>query len=278
MERETVERTHDRVRLDASHDGTVAWLVMERGDRPANAFTADMVAGMTSALTMAPPTTACLVVRGEEEFSVGADLGAVGDEPAARRPAVIESVAGASNRFILALRSLDVPVIGAINGPAAGGGLGFALACDVLVMHSNAYLDPAYARVGLTPDNATPYFLARALGPYRARELLFVPRRIDAEEARQLGLVARTIDGDAQAFDRQVGRYAATVASGPPGVHGATKALVETALTDPLADHLERERVAIAQAADSPVFDEGLAAFFEDRDPDWPDGGGSPGD
>lgn len=270
MSREVVRREHDRVRLDRSHGGTVAWLVMERGDGPANAFNAEMVDGMTATLLSLPRETGCLVLRGDREFSVGADLRAVADAPVAERPAVIDAIASASNRFIRGLRAVEVPTVAAVNGTAAGGGLGFALACDVVVMHEAAAMDPAYARVGLTPDNATPFYLARTLGPYRARELLFSPRAVSAEEARELGLITQLFDGDAEGFDQQVGAYAADLGQVPSTVHGVTKTLVDTAFTDPLEDHLERERVAIKRAADSPVFAEGLAAFFENRTPDWP--------
>jgi 2-(1,2-epoxy-1,2-dihydrophenyl)acetyl-CoA isomerase len=269
MARDDARRFHDRVRL-ATVDDDVAWLVMERGERPANAFDASMVDAMTEALSALPDTAGCLVLRGDREFSVGADLAAVREAPADRRSERIEAIAGASNRFIRGLRGLDQPVVAAVNGTAAGGGLGFALSCDLVVMHTDAVLDPAYARIGLTPDNATPFFLARALGPYRARALLFDPRPIDAEDARSLGLSSRTVSGDRAAFDDAVGELAADLARTPTSVQGMTKSLVDTAFTDPLDTHLKRERAAIKRAADSPAFQEGLAAFFEDRPPDWP--------
>lgn len=268
MSRES-RRFHDRVRLEPSNDGDVSWLVMERGEGAANAFDEPMVDAMAAALDDLPEQTRCLVLRGEREFSVGADLAMVRETPSDQRSSTIGALAGASNRVIRALRSLGAPVVAAVNGTAAGGGFGFALACDLIVMHEDAVLDPAYARIGLTPDNSTPYFLARTLGPYRARELLMNPRPIDAEKARSLGLAVRTFGGDAEAFDRAVDSFAAELARVPASVHAGTKSLVDAAFTDPLADHLERERQAIEQAAADPVFDEGLAAFFEGRDPQW---------
>lgn len=263
-------RFHDRVRLENTYEGTVAWLVMERGGGPANAFDETMVDAMTTAVAEIPNRAGCLVLRGEREFSVGADLRTVYETPVEQRSTVIDRLAGASNQFIRGLRGLDVPTVAAVNGTAAGGGLGFALACDILVMHVDAVLDPAYARIGLTPDNATPFFLARALGPYRARELLFHPRAVDADEAVSLGLSSRTVSGDPETCDEKVGEFAAALARVPSSVHGATKRLVDTAITETLEDHLEHERETIAQAASSPVFEEGLEAFFEDRSPDWP--------
>lgn len=242
---------------------------MERGDAPANAFDASMVEAMTEGLTTLPESTGCLVLRGDREFSVGADLAVVHEADEEHRPARIDAIAGASNRFIRALRDLDQPVVAAVNGTAAGGGLGFALAGDLIVMHAEAVLDPAYARVGLTPDNATPFFLARALGPYRARSLLFDPRPIDAEAALALGLADRTVPGDGAEYDDEVGELAADLARFPTSVQSATKSLVDAAFTDSLETHLEREREAIRRAAVSPTFHEGLEAFFENRPPDW---------
>lgn len=260
-------RFHDRVRFEASHDGTVGWLVMERGEGPANAFDVSMVHAMTEALGALPDSAGCMVLRGEGEFSVGADLATVRDTPPDDRPAVLREIAGASNGFIRALRRLEVPSVAAVNGTAAGGGLGFALACDVIAMHADAVVDPAYARIGLTPDNSTPYFLARTLGPYQARDLLFAPHAVGADEAHELGLASRVIP--AGSFDEEVGEYAVELARIPSSVQVTTRSLVDTAYTDALDAHLERQCEAISRAAETPPFVEGLAAFFEGREPDW---------
>lgn len=277
MNRDDARRYHERVRVDVRQDGAVAWLVMERGGGAANAFDEPMVDAMAAAIDDLPEGAGCLVLRGEEEFSVGADLAMVRETPPTERPATIEALADASNQVIRALRSLELPVVAAVNGTAAGGGLGFALACDLVVMHAEAVLDPAYARIGLTPDNSTPFFLARTLGPYRARELLFDPRPLDAEAARSLGLSVRTFDGSPAEFDDAVGSYAAEFARYPASVHGGTKTLVDAAYVESLEEHLERERETIGRAADSAEFKEGLAAFFEGRDPEWGAGSGMSG-
>lgn len=266
-----MQRFHDRVRVSYADDA-VAWLVMEKGDLSMNVFTTSMVDAMTEAVESAQGAVDCLVLRGEEEFSVGADLQAIEEMPREMRPAKIDNIAAASNRFIRALRSFRAPVLAAVNGTAAGGGLGFALACDLLVMHVDSVLDPAYARIGLTPDNATPFFLARALGQYRACELMFNPRPIDAQEAHDLGLSSDSYDGDGTAFDEQVNEFASKLASGPTSVHGMAKSLIDTAFEDTLDEHLEKERNTIKNASDSKVFTEGLDAFFAGREPNWPSG------
>jgi 2-(1,2-epoxy-1,2-dihydrophenyl)acetyl-CoA isomerase len=268
----TAERYHEHVRVEwLSESARVAWLIMEQNDRPSNSFTASMVDAMTEAVETAGDGVDALVLYGEEQFSVGADLQSVRDAPNEMRPAVIDNIAAASNRFIRALRSLDAPVVAAVSGTAAGGGLGFALACDLIVIHADATLDTAYARIGLTPDNASPYFLTQALGPYRARELFFDPEPLSAEEASALGLANVVLDGDSEGFRRQIREYVAGFTQYPTGVHARTKTLVDTALESGLDEHLEHERDAIKRISDSAAFDEGLSAFFENRRPEWQD-------
>ena len=210
-----------------------------------------------------------LVLTGEGQFSVGADLRLVYETPKEMRPAIIDNIAAASNRFIRAIRGLDAPVVAAVYDVAAGGGLGFALACDIIVLHAEAALDTAYARIGLTPDNASPYFLTQAVGPYRARELFFDPKSLSAEEAKTLGLANKIIDGTLEEFEKQVDEYVSRFTKFPSNVHSQTKTLVDTALESNLDNHLEQERVTIKKTSDSEIFEEGLSAFFEGRDPAW---------
>jgi 2-(1,2-epoxy-1,2-dihydrophenyl)acetyl-CoA isomerase len=275
----TTERFHDRVRVDfgrpATHpdddsrDARVAWLVVERGDRPTNSFTAPVVEAMTAATAAAAERARCVVVRGEGQFSVGADLRHIRDRSPDARPGTVDAIASASNDFVTRVRAVPVPVVAAVTGVAAGGGFGFALACDLIVAHADATFDAAYARVGLTPDNATPFFLARLLGPYRARELLLHPEPLPAGETRDLGLVSAVFDGPPAGFDEQVAAFVEPFTRLPPSVAGETKALVDSAVETTLADHLALEREAVVRASRDAVFAEGLDAFFERRDPDW---------
>jgi 2-(1,2-epoxy-1,2-dihydrophenyl)acetyl-CoA isomerase len=266
----TSKRYHDHVRVEWPNESScVAWLVMEKNDRPSNSFTASMVDAMTEAVENISREVDAVVLYGDEQFSVGADLRTVHDAPNEMRPAVIDNIAAASNRFIRALRSLDAPVVAAVYGTAAGGGLGFALSCDLIALHADATLDTAYARIGLTPDNATPYFLTQAVGPYRARELFFNPEALSAEETSALGLANVVLDGDPDEFRRQVSEYVAGFTQYPTSVHARTKTLIDAALESELDEHLEHERDAIKQASDSTAFDEGLSAFFENRRPEW---------
>lgn len=262
------ERFGDRVRVDFRED-RLAWLVVEPGDGPVNSFRAETVEGMTAALDAAVERARVVVVRGEGGFLVGADIRHLRDQSAETRPETVDDIVSASNEFIRRVRDAPALVVAAVTGTAAGGGFGFALACDLVVAHEDAAFDTAYARIGLTPDNATPFFLTRLLGPYRARQLLFSPGPISAREAHDLGLVATVVGGPSEAFDDRVAALLEPYARSPPELLRETKRLVDTALETDLEEHLALEREAVVEASRTERFAEGLDAFFERRDPDW---------
>lgn len=157
--RDQYDRFHERVRIEYGPKGRIAQLVMENSDMPISVFSSSMVDAMTEAVETVDGDIGCLILCGEDEFSAGTDLRDVRNALTEMRSAKIDAIAAPSNRFIRALRSLSAPVIAAVTGVAAGGGLGFALACDLVMMHTDAVLDTAYTRIGLTSDNATPFSL-----------------------------------------------------------------------------------------------------------------------
>ncbi|WP_122088668.1 enoyl-CoA hydratase/isomerase family protein [Halalkalicoccus subterraneus] len=263
-----IEYVHDEVRIEYVEDRTVARLVMEPGESPLNTFDPRKVESMAAAIRDLDPV-GCLVLYGESGFSAGADLGAIKGTPQEMRPATIDTIAAASNRFIRAVRDFPAPVIAAVSRVAAGGGLGFVLASDLVLMHEDAILNTGYARVGLTPDNATPFFLVNTVGPYKARELLFEPESITATEAVDLGLANDEYVVPESEFLNAVTDRAATLAAGPTEVYAKTKVLVDTTFEGSLDQHLEQERAAIKEISGSDTFDEGLSAFLEKRSPEW---------
>ncbi|WP_247004188.1 enoyl-CoA hydratase/isomerase family protein [Halosolutus gelatinilyticus] len=263
------ERIHDLVRVEHLADDAVARLVMEEGESPMNVFQPSKVEAMATAVEVLAGDVDCLVLYGEPVFSAGADLRSVKQMPQEMRSAKIDTIAAASNRFIRSVREFPAPVISAVTGVAAGGGLGFALASDLISMHEDAVFDTAYSRIGLTPDNATPFFLVRTVGPHRARELLFDPDPISAVDAVDLGLANERYEGSESAFLESVTEDAIRYANGPTETYAQTKRLLDTAFDGALDQHLEQERSTIKRMSDSDLFDEGLAAFFEKRQPDW---------
>jgi 2-(1,2-epoxy-1,2-dihydrophenyl)acetyl-CoA isomerase len=264
-----VERIHEKARVEYVEDGDVARLVMERGEASLNVFTPPQVEAMAETVEDLDGSVGCLVLCGEPEFSAGADLKSVEDAPSEMRSVRIDAIAAASNRFIRTLRRFSAPVIAAVTGIAAGGGLGFTLASDLIVMHRDAVLDTAYARIGLTPDNATPFFLATTVGPSNARELLFDPEPITATAATEMGLANRRIDAPEDEFYDAVTEWAADLADGPTVVYQETKELIDSTFEGRLDEHLEEERATIKRISNSDVFEEGLQAFLDKRQPEW---------
>lgn len=263
------ERVHDQIRIERVENGRVARLVMEQGDRPLNVFSPPKIESMATAIDRLAGEVGCIVLYGEPGFSAGADLNEIEEVPQELRSAKIDTIAAASNRFIRAVRRCPAPVIAAVNGVAAGGGLGFVLASDLIVMHEDATLNTAYSRIGLTPDNATPFFLVKTVGPYKARELLFDPTPITAAKAVELGLANDRYEVPESEFVEAVTERATAYADGPTEVYARTKELVDTVFEGRLGQHLEQERAAIKRMSDSDVFDEGLSAFLEQRPPEW---------
>lgn len=262
------DRPHDRVRVEYRSD-RVAWVVLDPGEGSANSFTASVVDAMREGVEAAAERARVVVLRGEGGFAVGADLRHLREQAPDARPATVDDIVSASNDLVTAIRSAPALVVAAVTGVAAGGGFGFALACDLVVAHEAARFDAAYARIGLTPDNATPFFLARLLGPYRAREVLFSPDPLSAREAQDLGLVSAVLDGSPAAFDDAVAAFVAPFTRYPSSLVGETKALVDSALGTDLETHLGLEREAVVAASETDRFAEGLDAFFAQRDPDW---------
>ncbi len=195
---------------------------------------------------------AVLTGRGRS-FSAGANIKAIiaEMETKARPPAeILESYVDIFNRAGSMMSELDIPVVGAINGAASGGGLALAMACDLVLASSEAVFDPAYVRLGLVPVGGLSMLLPRWLGMKRAAEFLYLARPISAVEARDLGLVNRVLPLD------QVLPEALSLAeelSGRPGLGLArTKRLLNRAGTENLAGQIAKEKEYLHECADTP--------------------------
>lgn len=168
-------------------------------------------------------------------------------------------------RLITPLRRLPKPVIAAVNGVAAGGGLGLALACDFRVASAEARFNVAYARIGLSPDGGNSFFLPRLVGYARAMELYFFNDVLSAEEARAAGLVSRVVP--AAELLPAARELAGRLAAGPTVAFGQTKRLFDRALTNDLAGHLADESRALGLCAGTRDHAAGLEAFLAKRPP-----------
>jgi 2-(1,2-epoxy-1,2-dihydrophenyl)acetyl-CoA isomerase len=211
------------------------------------------------------PDVRCVVVTGTgKAFCAGGD---VKDfvENLPRVGALVKELTtylhGAVSRFC---RS-DKPVIMAINGVAAGGGLSLALSGDLVVATESARLTMAYSKIAATPDGSSSYFLPRLIGLRRTMELYFTNRVLTAREAFDWGLVTRVVP-DAE-FKTAVATLAREMAQGPSRAYGGAKRLFHQSTWESLETQMELEAQAIASSGRTEDFRAGVTAFAEKKSP-----------
>jgi 2-(1,2-epoxy-1,2-dihydrophenyl)acetyl-CoA isomerase len=169
------------------------------------------------------------------------------------------------NPIIRAMRTLDQPILGAINGVAAGAGASLAFACDVRVAAEGATFALAFGRIGLVPDSGATWLLPRLVGPAKAAEMALLGESLSAAEAERFGLVARVVPADALAEEAR--SVAARLAALAPWALALTKRALERSWSVDLDAALEDEAWRQGIAGASADHREGLAAFLEKRPP-----------
>jgi 2-(1,2-epoxy-1,2-dihydrophenyl)acetyl-CoA isomerase len=164
------------------------------------------------------------------------------------------------------VRRAPKPFIAAVDGIAAAGGFGLAMACDIVIASERSTFEWAYSKTGLTGAESSTFMLPRLVGLRRSLELLFLNPRIDAKRALDIGLITTVVPNET--FDRDVREVAQRLASGPAEALGIAKELLNQAAgMDRLDVHLDRELDSLARIADGANFAEGIDAFFEKRAP-----------
>lgn len=198
-------------------------------------------------------------------FCAGQDLTEFSMARADPQFRVDEHVRQTFNRTITTLRGLELPVVAAVNGVAAGAGWSLALAADIRFASDDARFTQAFSKIGLVPDTGSTWFLPELIGTSRTLELAFTGEVIDAATALDWGLVNRVVPAD----DLQTAAhaYAARLAAMPTLALGLTKRAVYRATRATLADALEYEAQLQHRAAASEDHVEGVTAFLEKRDP-----------
>ena len=244
----------------------IARIVLDRPDQ-GNALDVAMKDGLAAAVDRVgrdPAVRAVLFAAAGKMFCAGGDI-------ASMRTAGpdlgkwIDVMAGTLGDVVLAITRLPVPVVSAVQGPVAGGGIGLALAADVVLAAESMRLRGGYTGIGLTPDLGTSWFLARRVGPGRAKEILFHNRAFTARECLEWGLVNAVhpdllLAAEAEALVKRL-------ADGATRSLGRTKRLVDGALGRTLEEHLAFERESMVQSGGTADGAEGVAAFLEKRAP-----------
>ncbi|WP_405813534.1 enoyl-CoA hydratase-related protein [Streptomyces sp. NBC_01390] len=255
-----------RVTVEVDGDG-LARVEMCRG--AGNAIDLAMARGLLDAARECEKARARAVLltgRGRS-FCVGGDLkefaALSGEELAAHLAEVTDALHGA----LRILAGLDAPLVAAVQGAVAGAGLGLATAADVSVAASDARFTAAYTAIGYTPDAGTSWSLPRLVGPRRAMDLLLTNRRVPAPEALEMGLVSRVVELE-RLYEEAV-EVAGALARGATEAYGASRRLVDGALSVGLGEHLDAEARRLVAAAVSAEGREGVAAFLAGRRPDF---------
>jgi len=248
--------------VETTRDGAVLTITLNRPD-VLNAFNADMHRALAAALkeARAPEVRAVLVTGAGRGFCVGQDLTEFREAPGD----IGDRLRAGYHPTILALRSLEKPVLAAVNGPAAGAGLSLALACDLRLAADSASFVPAFVSIGLVPDSGGTFFTRRLLGYARAFEWLAMGRKLTAAEAHAWGLVSEVVEVDR--LPERAAELAAELAALPTRAIGMTKRLLDHAETATLEEQLEREAQLQSVATQTDDFREGVAAFLEKRLP-----------
>ena len=245
----------------------VAVIGLSRPDR-GNAVSLAMARGLrdTVAAVGRGPGLGAVVLAGQGgQFCVGGDLREFAAAHAPRD--FLAELAATAHDVVLGLRSLPVPVVAAVQGACAGAGLGFALACDLVVAEQNARFVVAYTAAGLSPDCGVSWALTRILGAPRAADLILTNRPLDGLQAYDWGLVSRVVQpGQARQAALNLARE---LADGPDAALSHSVRLIRDAPDRPLEDHLRHEAACIADAIGTPGGAEGVAAFLARRRPDF---------
>ncbi|WP_103863481.1 MULTISPECIES: enoyl-CoA hydratase-related protein [Aquimarina] len=169
------------------------------------------------------------------------------------------------NPIIERIRSIEKPVIAAVNGVAAGAGANIALACDIVVASEVASFIQAFSKIGLVPDSAGTFFLPRLIGFQKASALMMLGDKVSAKEAEQLGMLYKVFEG--ATFEEEVSKLALKMAQMPTKALGLTKRLLNQSMVNTLEEQLAIESDLQIESAESEDYAEGVNAFIEKRKP-----------
>jgi enoyl-CoA hydratase/carnithine racemase len=241
--------------------GPVRWITLDRPERR-NGLEPAVLAAMTDAFRAGDDVRAFVLTGRGGAFSSGADLRHA-MENAQELMGDLEGHLGRFQALVRAVLTCPVPVLAAVDGAAYGFGCDLALACDLRVASTRAYFQEGFVRIGLIPDGGGTWMLPRLVGLSKALELTLLGARIDADEAKRLGLVARVVPPDA--LEAEADDLAQRIAAGPPIAIRHMKRLLHASLEKTFAEAFREEGEAQLECLRSEDFLEGVMAFFEKR-------------
>ncbi len=230
-----------------------------------NSFTREMSLAFIQALDdfgKDSAIRAIMITGNGKAFCAGQDLAeAVEDNGITVERAVEEHY----NPMVRLLRTVEKPVIAAVNGVAAGAGANIAFACDVVVATKSASFIQAFSKIGLVPDSGGTYTLPRLIGFGKASALMMLGDKIGAEEAERIGMIYKVFEDES--FAEESEKLALHLANMPTKGLAYTKHLLNESMNNTLEEQLEQEKIWQAKAANTYDCDEGIQAFLEKRQP-----------
>lgn len=240
----------------------VLWITFNRPD-VFNSFNQKMAFALQDALKNAAISdeVRCIVLTGEgKAFCAGQDLAEAMDP---NGPELKSIVREHYNPIIELIRSIEKPVIAAVNGVAAGAGANIALASDICIAKNSANFIQAFSKIGLIPDSAGTFFLPRIIGFQKALALMMTGDKVGAEEAEKMNLIYKAVADEN--FDAEVKNFAEKLAKMPTRGLGLTKKAVNQSFTNSLTEQLALEEILQTEAGSTADFQEGVNAFLEKR-------------
>ncbi|WP_354698872.1 1,2-epoxyphenylacetyl-CoA isomerase [Paraconexibacter sp. AEG42_29] len=251
------------------HEAGVAHLELNRPEA-LNAWTPDLGRALLAAVRDAsadPAVRAVLLTGAGRAFSAGADVKVPREHLPNGDIDLSVRLREIYNPIVAEIRAAPKPVVGAVQGAAAGLGCSLALSCDLLVASESAYFLLAFVHLGVIPDAGAALFLAEKVGSLRAAQLMMLGERLPAATARDWGLVTDVVP-DAELRDTATA-LATRLAAGPTVALASMKRTLTSAAQSRLADHLELEATLQQSHATTDDYAEGVASFKEKRRPQF---------
>ena len=248
-------------------ENNVAYITLNRPE-VFNSFNREMALKLQSTLDDCEKSeqVRAIVLSGNgKAFCAGQDLKEVTDPEI--NPGFKKILEEHYNPIISRIRTIEKPIIAAVNGVAAGAGANIALACDVVIADEKASFIQAFSLIGLIPDSAGTFFLPRLIGFQKASALAMLGDKVSAEEAERIGMIYKYVASEK--FQEEIDNVAAKMANLPTMALGLIKRTFNKSLTNNLEDQLALESKNQITAAGSDDYAEGVAAFIEKRKPNF---------
>jgi 2-(1,2-epoxy-1,2-dihydrophenyl)acetyl-CoA isomerase len=246
-------------------ENQIAFITLNRPD-VFNSFNKEMALLMQETLDICANDNdirAIVITANGKAFCAGQDIGEITNP--ALNPGFRNILDDHYNPIIMKIRTIEKPIIGAINGVAAGAGANIALACDIVLASENASFIQAFSKIGLIPDSAGTFFLPRLIGLQKATALMMLGDKVTAIDAQQMGMIYKVFP--VAFFEEEVQKMALTLANMPTKALGLTKRLLNHSITNNLEQQLQLESDLQIKSSESNDYKEGVAAFVEKRKP-----------